>query len=40
MLPSGAAGKLYIRERTRLLEQWTKDSMLSGIALKAVMIMP
>ena len=40
MLPSGAAGKAFIRETTRFLDEWTKDSILSGIALKAVMIMP
>ena len=40
LLPSGKAGKLYIRETTRLLEMWTKQSLLSKVAWKAVMIMP
>ena len=40
MLPSGAAGKAFIGETTRLLQIWTKESVLSNIALKAVMIMP
>ena len=40
LLPSGKAGKQFIRETTRLLDIWTKESVLCKIALKAVMIMP
>ena len=40
MLPSGAAGKAFIRETTRLLNLWTSEALLSGIAWKAIMIMP
>ena len=40
MLPSGAAGKSFIRETTRLLELWTNDTNMNHIALKALMIMP
>ena len=40
-MPSGAAGKLYIKEMTRLIQIWTEDSKpLSGIALKLLMVMP
>ena len=40
-LPSGAAGKDYIRETTKLIQYWTEDKQpISGIALKMVMIMP
>ena len=40
-LPSGAAGKQYIKEMTRLINIWNEDCRpLSGIALKLVMIMP
>ena len=41
LLPSGAAGKRYIRETTRLIDAWNKNSeALKNVALKAVMIMP
>ena len=40
MLPSGAAGKLYIRETTRLLELWTNNSCMSHLSFKTIMIMP
>ena len=40
-LPSGAAGKRYIRELTRLIDIWNTDSQpLSNIALKMTMVMP
>jgi len=40
LLPSGNAGKQYIREITRLINAWTDNSPLKEIALKAVMVMP
>ena len=41
LLPSGAAGKAYIRDTTRLLEAWVNSSELfQDIAIKTVMIMP
>lgn len=41
LLPSGAAGKSYIRETTRLINSWNNNSkVLKNTALKAVMIMP
>ena len=40
MLPSGASGKLFIRETTRLLNLWTNDTNMSHIVFKALMIMP
>ena len=40
LLPSGKAGKLFIRETSRLLDIWTNESTLSKIAFKAIMIMP
>ena len=40
-LPSGAAGKDFIREMTRIIELWTNlDGKLHGIALKLLMLMP
>ena len=40
-LPSGASGKQYVKEMTRLINIWNEDHRpLSGIALKLVMIMP
>ena len=39
-LPSGAAGKNYIRETTRLIESWIAEGNVSPVALKLVMIMP
>ena len=40
-LPSGAAGKNFIREMTRLIESWIGvDNYLFSIALKALMVMP
>ena len=40
MLPSGAAGKNYIEEVTRLMKLWINDTPLRKIALKAAHIMP
>ena len=39
MLPSGAAGKNYIEEVTRLMKLWINDIPLRKIALKAVRVM-
>ena len=39
-LPSGAAGKNYIRETTRLMKEWSSKSILKDIAWKSIMIMP
>ena len=39
-LPSGAAGKSFLKECTRLLRAWTSKSALRDIALKCIMIMP
>ena len=41
LLRRGAAGKSYIRETTRLIDAWNKNSeVLKNVALKAVIIMP
>ena len=40
MMPSGAAGKKYIEEITRLLKLWIQDSLLKSIGLKAIHVMP
>ena len=39
-LPSGAVGKNYIREITRLLRAWTTKSELKNVAWKCIMVMP
>ncbi len=39
-LPSGNAGKRFIREVTRLVNSWVEDSSIKTISLKAIMIMP
>ena len=39
-LPSGAAGKLYIQETTKLIMIWVEEKQLSAVALKMVMTMP
>ena len=39
-LPSGTAGKNYIREVTRLVRAWTTNSELKNVAWKCIMIMP
>ena len=39
-LPSGSAGKLFIRESTRLMNAWSMHSTLRPIAMKLLMIMP
>ena len=36
MLPTGNAGKKYIKDVTRLLNTWTQDSPLRSISLKAI----
>ena len=40
MLPTGAAGKAYIQELTRLINAWTYNSPVGIIAIKAVHLMP
>ena len=39
-LPSGAAGKNFVREMTRLIETWKEENDLAEISLKALMVMP
>ena len=38
--PSGAAGKAYVKETTRLVAAWNSNSNLMDIAWKCIMIMP
>ena len=40
MLPSGAAGKRYVEEVTRLMKLWIQDTPLKSISLKAIHVMP
>ena len=40
LLPSGKAGKQYIDETTKLMNEWMQESPLKDIAFKAIMIMP
>ena len=40
MLPTGASGKKYIEETTRLIDLWVNNTPYESIALKAVHIMP
>ena len=40
MVPTGAAGKKVIDETSRLLHQWTNNTPLKNIALKAIHVMP
>ena len=40
MLPNGSSGKNYIREITRLMNQWVEGSPMKNISLKAIHIMP
>ena len=40
MLPTGNAGKNYIKEVTRLLNAWTHDTPLRLVSLKAIHTMP
>jgi len=40
MLQTGASGKSYIREVTRLLNAWTESSPLKSCAMKAIHVMP
>ena len=39
-LPSGKAGKQYIGETTKLMNEWLQESHLKDIAFKAIMTMP
>ena len=41
MLATGAAGKSYIEETTRLINHWSSESeSMKDITLKAVIVMP
>ena len=40
MVPTGASGKRFINEITRLFDYWTNDTPLKSIALKAIHVMP
>ena len=40
LLPTGGAGKWYIDEITRLINEWLSNSPLKSIAFKLIMIMP
>lgn len=40
ILPTGNAGKNYIKEVTKLLNAWTQDSPLRQVSLKAIHTMP
>ena len=40
MLPTGASGKKYIEETTRLIDLWVNNTPYETVALKAVHIMP
>ena len=40
LLPSGKAGKQYIDETTKLMNEWLQESPLKDIAFKDIMIMP
>ena len=40
LLPSGQAGKRYVDETTRLMNEWLHDSTMKDVAFKAIMIMP
>ena len=40
MLPSGAAGKRYVEEVTRLMKLWIQDIPMKSVSLKAVHVMP
>ena len=40
MVPTAVSGKKFINETTRLLDQWTNDTPLKSIALKAIHAMP
>ena len=40
LLPSGQAGKSFIDEMSRLMNEWIRESPLKDIAFKAIMVMP
>ena len=40
LLPTGKAGKKFIREITRLINCWIDNTTLKPIALKSIMVMP
>jgi len=40
LLPTGKAGKDFIDECTRLIHEWTNNSPLRDISIKALMVMP
>ena len=39
-LPSGAAGKIFIKESTRLINAWSMKSSIRPVALKLLNLMP
>ena len=39
-IPSGAAGKRFVEESTRLISEWNNKSPLVNIALKSLFVMP
>ena len=40
LLSSGRAGKRYVDETTRLMNEWLHDSPMKDIAFKSIMIIP
>ena len=40
MVPTGASGRTFINGITRLFDQWTNDTPLKSISLKAIHVMP
>ena len=40
MVPTRAAGKIFIDEISRLLNLWTNDTPLKNTVLKAIHVMP
>ena len=40
MLPSGKAGRKFIGEVSRLMNEWLRDSPMKDIAFKAIIVMP
>ena len=40
VVPTGASGTKFINEITRLFDQWTNDTPLKSIALKAIHVIP
>ena len=40
MVPTGASGKKFLNEITRLFDQWANDTPLKNIALKTIHVIP